>query len=105
MMAALVTPSAAMGAVVMTDLLRSMLFAEQIIHDGGECAHDQTVRTVVPAPAGTARAVGQQRIHDAQLLADGSAAEDGGMLIDFEEGQRSRRRRSSAVGNVQTVRM
>jgi hypothetical protein len=81
------------------------LVCRKIVHDGGKGAHHETIRLVVPAPARTAVAVGYQRIHDANLLANRIAAEDGGMLVDFKERQRRRRGRRSAVTNVQIVRV
>ena len=61
---------------------------------GAKVPHDEPVYSGVPGAPG-AVAVRQQAIHDAQLLADRIAADDGGMLIDFEESQWRRRRRST----------
>jgi hypothetical protein len=56
----------------------------EVVHDGGKGAHDDPIRS--DAPNGAVAAVCQQPIDNTQLLTDRTAAEDGGMFVDVEDG-------------------
>jgi hypothetical protein len=72
-----------MGPAAMMVELRRSLVAE-VIHNGGKGPHDNPIGP--DAPDGAVAAICQQPIHNAQLLADRIATQDGGMFVDVENG-------------------